>query len=358
MNIGEIATPALLVDADLLRQNIDGMARCARSFGKRLRPHFKAHKCLHVARLQIESGAVGICAATESEAHILIRGGICNVLLTSPVADPLKARRLAALARDEPGFTVVVDHPDQVKMFEAAGAPLRVMVDLDVGDHRTGVQPGAQALQLSRMIVDSRNLQFAGLQGYSVRASHSEAATRSQVSAESLHAVEVSRDMMQGAGIPVSLTTGGSTATYLVDAESAVLDELQAGSYVFMDLAYRRLGAIPFANAATILATVISATHPDRVTIDAGFKAFATDRPFGPELHDRNDVRYGWAGDEFGYLFPDGSALAFKLGDRVRLLPPHCDPTVNLYDRIYVHQGEQVVDVWPVMDRMASSPST
>ncbi len=358
MNINEIGTPALLVDSGLFQENISRMTREARAHKKRLRPHFKAHKCLEVARRQVEAGAAGICAATEREAQVLVRGGIRNVLLTSPIADGLKARRLAALAQDDPGLTVVVDHADQVKMYKsAATTTLNVMVDLDVGDHRTGIQPGKQALHLAQMISESRHLRFAGFQGYSVRASHTELENRAQVSAESLSAVEETRALLDAAGIPVPLTSGGSTATALVDSDTTALDELQAGSYVFMDLAYRRLGGVPFANAALVLATVISGNHSDRVTVDAGFKAFSTDRPFGPELHGDGGLRYAWAGDEFGYLFGDGNEVKLRVGDRVRLIPPHCDPTVNLYDFIYICEGDQIVDTWPVMERMPSSVS-
>jgi D-serine deaminase-like pyridoxal phosphate-dependent protein len=357
MNINEIGTPALLVDSGLLQQNLSRMATLARAHNKRLRPHFKAHKCLEVARRQIEAGAAGICAATDREAQVLVRGGIRNVLLTSPIADRLKARRVAALAQEDPGFTVVVDHPDQVDMYEsAASSNLNVIVDLDVGDHRTGIQPGKPALDLTQVIINSRHLRFAGLQGYSVRASHAEFENRAQVSADSLQALEETRALIDSAGIPVPLTTGASTATALVDAETTALDELQAGSYVFMDLAYRRIGGMPFANAALVLATVISGNHSDRVTVDAGFKAFSTDRPFGPEVHDDARLRYTWAGDEFGYLLPDGNEIKLRIGDRVRFVPPHCDPTVNLYDLIYICEGDQVTDTWPVMERMPSSP--
>lgn len=341
MNINDLPTPALLLDIDLFEANLKRMAEHVARSGKRLRPHVKAHKCVEIAKRQIASGAVGVCAATVAEAELMVRAGITSVLLTSPVADPSKCRRMAALA---PHVAVVVDDERQVEMYAEAGE-FDVLVDLDVGDHRTGIAPLASALALVRRIASCPALRFAGLQAYSVRASH----TGVEVP---LDAVQSTREMIEAEGIPVPVITGGSTGSYLVDCESTVLTEVQPGSYALMDLAYRRIG-IDFANAMTVLATVVSANQEDRVTIDAGFKAFATDRPFGPEMLGDPDVRYEFAGDEFGFLF-----RPMKVGARVRLVPPHCDPTVNLYDRIYVHRGEAVEDVWPVMTRSGGRVSS
>lgn len=338
MNIHDLATPALLLDIDLFESNIARMAKHAEQAGKRLRPHVKAHKCVEIAQRQIAAGAVGVCAATVQEAELMVRAGIGSVLLTSPVADARKCIRVASLS---PNIAVVVDHPAHVDLYAQQGVPLDVLIDLDVGDHRTGAASVEAALALASQIQATRTLRLAGLQAYSVQASH----TGEQVP---LDCVERAREKLG-----VELVTGGSTGSYLVDAAS-VLTEIQPGSYALMDLAYRRIG-VDFANAMTVLATVISANHDDRVTVDAGFKAFSTDRPFGPEPLDGDGVRYKWAGDEFGYLLP---RRGWKPGDRVRLIPPHCDPTVNLYDRIYLHRGDRVEEVWPIMSRTGGRVSS
>lgn len=351
MNVHDLPTPALLLDADIFTANLEAMARHAKASGKRLRPHAKAHKCVEIARRQIEAGAAGVCVATVSEAELMTRAGIPDVLLTSPIADPAKCARLAALAN----LTVVVDHAQQAAMYNEAagkaGITLNVLVDLDVGDHRTGIAPGQAAIELVEVVRALPHLTFGGLQAYSVRASHFEGVeARAKFSDEALHPVLLTRQALESRGNNVPLVTGGSTGSYAGDCAAAYLDEIQAGSYALMDVAYGRIGGIEFGNAMTVLGTVISANYPGHVTVDAGFKAFSTDRPFGPEVHPGVCGRYEWAGDEFGYVFPADSQQ-IGLGDRLRFIPPHCDPTVNLYDRIHVCRGDKVEDVWPIMDR-------
>lgn len=356
MRVEQLPTPALLLHADIFESNLRRMAEHAVRSGKQLRPHAKAHKCVEIARRQIAAGAVGVCVATVSEAELMARSGIASLLLTSPIADRSKCDRMAALAGLVPDVRVVVDHEEQVKLYAAAAransVTLHVLVDLDVGDHRTGITPGAPALELARTIVGEKELEFGGLQAYSVRASHlSVTEGRSEFSANALQQAADTKVLLQSEGIAVAAITGGSTGTCFADSELPYFTELQAGSYVLMDEAYARIGLTEFGHALTVLATVISANHSDRVTVDAGFKAFSTDRPFGPSVQSLEGARYAWAGDEFGYVFVDGAAHRPRLGDRLRFIPPHCDPTVNLYDRIYLCRGDVVEDVWPVMDR-------
>jgi D-serine deaminase-like pyridoxal phosphate-dependent protein len=177
---------------------------------------------------------------------------------------------------------------------------------------------------------------------------------RAEYSANALRSAFETRELLESHGIPVGRITGGSTGSCRADAVFPYLTELQAGSYALMDVAYARIGGVEFGHALTVLATVVSANHEDRVTVDAGFKAFAADRPFGPEPLDLPGARYEWAGDEFGFVHMEGIPRSLRPGDRVRFIPPHCDPTVNLYDRIHVCSGDIVMDVWPVMDRTAS----
>jgi D-serine deaminase-like pyridoxal phosphate-dependent protein len=317
---------------DLLEKNLTRMSSAA---GRKLRPHAKAHKCVEIARRQIALGACGICCATVAEAELMAKNSIPGILLTSPLGDPAKIARVAAT-----GAMAVVDHVRQVDWYAATGLPVELLIDLDVGDHRTGAASAQQAVEIARAIEKCPRLRLRGLQAYSVSGSHGkDLAERKQISSAAFQTAAAIRDLLG-----TEILTGGSTGTWDVDLALPEVTEIQAGSYVMMDLAYRRIG-IDFENAMTVLATVISANHDSFVTVDAGFKAFSTDRGYGPEPVGMN-ATYRWGGDEFGFL-----DTKLKLGDRVEFIAPHCDPTVNLYDRIYACRGENVEAVWPVMER-------
>jgi D-serine deaminase-like pyridoxal phosphate-dependent protein len=337
----QIPTPALLLDLDLLESNLAKMAQRTKQSGKKLRPHAKAHKCVEIARRQIEHGACGISVATVAEAELMAKHGIPGILLTSPLADPAKIARIAAT-----DAMAVVDHVREVEWYEAAASrPIDLLIDLDVGDHRTGASSPPQALEIARAISKSRNLRLRGLQAYSVSGSHgADLVARKHISQSAFQTAVTIRDFLASEGFPMEILTGGSTGTWDIDLDLPDVTEIQAGSYVMMDLAYQRIG-IDFQPAMTILATVVSANHDSFVTVDAGFKAFATDRGYGPEPVG-SDAEYRWGGDEFGYV-----EAQLSLGERVEFIAPHCDPTVNLYDKIYACHGESVEAIWPVMDR-------
>jgi D-serine deaminase-like pyridoxal phosphate-dependent protein len=345
-------TPALLVDLDELEFNILKMQRAVSQAGKQLRPHAKAHKCIEIARLQTDEGAVGLCAATIAEMELMHSAGFA-VMLTTPVASGNKTDRIAALSRSGPNVRVVVDHPEQVRLYQDSakrfGVTIEVLVDLDIGDHRTGIPCDDRAIQLAQHVDSAANLRLVGLQAYSVSGSHTEGwePRRLHSTKAIAQAVAVQKRLFE-LGLDVQTLTGGSTGTWDIDTTIPEMTEIQAGSYALMDVAYRRIGGADFGPAMTVLATVISCSHPDRVTVDAGFKAFATDRPFGPEPVNLEGARWEWAGDEHGILHMEDASRTLQLGDRVEFLAPHCDPTVNLYDRIYATRGESVEAVWPL----------
>jgi len=337
------------VDIDVFENNIARAAAEAKRAGKKLRPHAKAHKCVEIARRQLGAGSSGMCVATVSEAELLAKAGIEDLLLTSPVADPLKIQRIV-----DTGAIVVVDHVRQVEWYAEAAAnanrQVAVLIDLDTGDHRTGAPTVEQALDIAIATDRASHLWLRGVQAYSVSGSHgADEPTRRKISEACFaFAAEVRAEFARH-GLHTDVSTGGSTGTWTVDLGIPDVTELQAGSYALMDMAYRRL-EVDFGRAMTVLTTVISANHDAFVTVDGGFKAFSTDRPFGPEpIGCGENATYRWGGDEFGYI--EGAAK-LKLGDRVELVPPHCDPTVNLYDRICVCRGDQVEASWPVMDRV------
>jgi D-serine deaminase-like pyridoxal phosphate-dependent protein len=338
----ELPTPALVVDLDVMEANIAAMQAAVSGAGKALRPHAKAHKRVEIAKRQIAAGANGVCCATLREMESMTSAGI-GVLLTTPVASRVKVERITQLSRYA-DVTVVVDHPYQVDLFESTGVPLNVLVDLDIGDHRTGVPCDERAIALARRVAASPSLRFGGLQAYSVSGSHTVGhAERLLHSTSALASAVMIQKELLAIGLDAMRLTGGSTGTWDIDIQIPELTELQAGSYPLMDVAYGKIGGVPFGVAMTVLATVISASHPDRVTVDAGFKAFSTDRPFGPVAVGLPGATWQWAGDEHGFLFADPLPA---MGEQVSFVAPHCDPTVNLHEKMYICRGEEVVEVW------------
>ena len=326
--------------------------------GKHLRPHAKAHKCVEISRRQVKAGAVGVCVATLSEMQWMTSAGI-GVLLTTPVASRIKTDCIAELTKSGADIRVVVDHPDQARLVSGFrsrewGQRYGVLVDLDIGDHRTGIPCDERAIALVRQIAGSTNLVFAGLQAYSVSGSHTEGATERRIHSTLAfaQAIAIQRELL-GGRFDARTLTGASTGTWDIDTTIPEVTEIQAGSYPLMDAAYRRIIGDDFAPAMTVLTTVISASHPDRVTVDAGYKSFATDRPFGPEAVGLEGVRWQWGGDEHGILHLENPSRPIRLGDPLEFIPPHCDPTVNLYDRIYATRGERVVEIWPTKSVIA-----
>lgn len=342
----DLPTPALVVDLDILEANLAAMQAAVIACGKQLRPHAKAHKRVALAKRQIELGAAGVCCATLSEMESMADAGI-SVLLTTPVAQRVKTDRIAALAARH-DVTVVVDHSQQVAMYaESAarqGVRLNVLMDLDIGDHRTGIPCDERAIQLAHTIEESPHLRFGGLQAYSVSGSHTVGhAERTAHSRAALaNAIAIQKELLVR-GMDATRLTGGSTGTWDIDLAIPEFTELQAGSYPLMDVAYGRIGRVPFGVAMTVRATVISASHAGRVTVDAGFKAFSTDRPFGPEAVGLSNVKWQWAGDEHGMLLGENVPA---LGQQVEFVAPHCDPTVNLHEKMYACRGDAVVEVW------------
>ena len=358
----DLPTPCLLLDLDLFEANIETMARHAASRSIGLRPHSKTHKCPEVARRQVAAGALGTSTATVSEAEAMARAGISGLLITSEIADPNKFQRLVRLTRGHPDTMAVVDHPWQAEqMNEAAGAGgvrLNIMVDIDPANRRTGIEAGEPALRLARKVDRLPHLNLRGVHCYCGKSSHVRGfEERRSHSRESLAAPLETFSRMKQEGLPVEIFSGCSTGTYNIDSEIDGITEMQAGSYVFMDLDYRLIGGRggdvydDFESALTVLSTVTSRNLPGQATLDAGLKAFSTDRAFGPQPVGIEGAGFRWGGDEHGILVLDGADADVRLGEKLEFHPPHCDPTVNLYDRIYCTRGDQVADVWPILAR-------
>ncbi|HET7875155.1 MAG TPA: DSD1 family PLP-dependent enzyme [Methylomirabilota bacterium] len=362
MTRDDIPTPALLLDLDRFERNIQTMAAHVQAAGKKLRPHAKTHKCPEIARRQIAAGAVGVCVAKVSEAEVMAAAGIRNLLITTEVVGREKIGRLLRVLERQPETMVVVDNADNVsdlgQAVVAAGRVLNVLVDVDVGARRTGVEPGEPALQLARAVLAQRALNLRGLQGYAGHCAHVVGwEARRRASRRWMKGLLKTRDLFAKQRLPVDIVTGGSSGTWDIDVELAGLTELQCGSYCVMDLDYRRIGGKgsrvydAFEMALTVLATVVSVPAADRAMVDAGLKAFSTDKPFGPEAVERAGLEYSWAGDEHGRLTVTEPGRLPRLGERIDFFPPHCDPTFNLYDRVYAMRGHTVEAVWEITAR-------
>src|SRR5947208_2260041 len=315
----DLPTPALLLDLDAFEFNLKTMADHCRQSGCGFRPHAKTHKCVEVGKRQVTSGALGVSTATVPEAEAMVGGGIRGVLLTSPIVEPGKIARMVNLVRNGGEVILAVGHPREAELLaraaEAARVTVDVLVDVDVGDRRSGSLPGAPARDLAVQMAKSGHLRVRGVQAYSGSSSHTVGfERRQQVSRAAMTKAVETRDLLTRAALDAPIVSGGSTGTYNIDSAIPGVTELQVGSYVFMDVDYRRIGGksgaiyTDFRPSLTVLTTVVSATHPDRVSLDAGTKAFATDVPYKPEAIDRPGLVYARAGDEFGSLTAEAGA--------------------------------------------------
>lgn len=361
--IDDLPTPALLLDEAALMRNIEKMAAFLGSQGKGFRPHAKTHKCPEIARRQLAAGAAGICAAKISEAAVLMHAGVDRVLVTSPIASAAKAEIAAGLA-SLGRLDIVVDSPLGVTLLGRAagdGGELGVLIDLDEEMGRTGTRSDDLMLALAEQITGTPGLKFRGVQHYAGHLMHvagfDERRNRSLALWERV-AARVAR--LEAAGFPCELVTGCGTGTFNIDCEVPVVTDLQVGSYVFMDQEYLLIGGRDsdrfddFEVSLTMATTAISEPRPGKaVTVDGGFKAFASDT-VPPEPLDMAGSSFRFAGDEHGVLILAAGSQQPTLGSVQRFVTPHCDPTVNLHDAFWVHNGDTVHARWPISARGCS----
>ena len=349
LRVDRIDTPALVVDLDAMERNIARMADFARKHQVLWRPHAKLHKSAEIALQLQRAGAVGACVQKTAEAEALAEGGVHDITITNQViAHPklLRVARLAAHLQTQGGrLALAVDSAEGIQrlaeaMAQAAPqARIDVLVEIDVGQGRCGVPPGAPALALAQAVARLTQLRFAGLHAYHGRAQHlRSAAERREAIAAAVQAARHTRDLITAAGLPVPLVTGSGTGTLVHEAASGVYGELQAGSFLFMDTDYARNEREPaqpvFEQALFVKTQVISACGSHAVC-DAGHKSHAIDSglPTVALLPPGRGLRYANGGDEHGVLYADGpQARLPALGQMLWLVPGHCDPTVNLHN--------------------------
>ncbi|MDZ4835750.1 MAG: DSD1 family PLP-dependent enzyme [Candidatus Melainabacteria bacterium] len=355
----EIDTPYVVVDLDDVEFNISRlMKRIAKFPNVSVRPHLKTAKSPVFAKMLLENGASGICVAKLSEAEIFAADGIDDILITTEIAGEVKIARLMKLLKTHPNIRVVVDNCNVVRQLNIAlGASLiphklNVLIDLNVGQNRTGVDTVAQALELARVISEaSPSINLLGIQGYEGHLQHLDPAAREAQCRESMKKLVSCADALRASGYEVSVVTTGGTGTSEICASFDGVTEVQPGSFIFMDIAYRNAIGADFRNALSVVATVVSKPNARKVVVDTGTKSLSVDMGHAASLQHPTWI-YRPAGDEHGIIESESEDIDLEPGDRIHLTPSHIDTTVALHDDFCVVRGaENLIGIWPIATR-------
>ncbi|WP_374637218.1 3-hydroxy-D-aspartate aldolase BhcC [Paracoccus sp. (in: a-proteobacteria)] len=362
MDEADIQTPCLILDLDALERNIRKMGDYARAHGMRHRSHGKMHKSVDVQKLQESlGGAIGVCCQKVSEAEVFARGGIQDILVSNQVRDAAKIDRLARLPKTGARILVCVDDVANVADLSAAavkhGTKLECFVEIDCGAGRCGVKTTAAVVEIAQAIDAAPNLKFTGIQAYQGAMQHMDSFDDRKAKLDAAIAqVKDAVEALTALGLAPELVSGGGTGSYYFESNSGVYNELQCGSYAFMDADYgrirdqdgNRIDQGEWENALFILTSVMSHAKPDLAVCDAGLKAQSVDSGL-PFIYGRDDVKYIKCSDEHGVIEDKTGAL--KVNDKLRLVPGHCDPTCNVHDWYVGIRNGKVEVVWPVSAR-------
>ena len=356
----ELDTPALLIDLDKMEANIQTMADFFTTVNAMLRPHVKTHKTPIISHKQIAAGAIGVTCAKLGEAEAVIHAGVRDVLIANQVVGSHKIARLINLARHSE-IMVAVDNPQNVRDISAAaaakGATVRMLVEVNVGMNRCGVESGKPALELAKQIRQSPNLKFEGLMGYEGHTvAKPDLKEREANVREAMQHLIDAKHYLEKHGVEVSIMSGGGTGTFNITGSIPEMTEVQAGSYIFMDSTYRNVEGVgeQFDCSLSVLATVVSRPAPDRVIVDTGLKVLA--KEFGiPQPIGITGVEMTGLSEEHGTLKCVGQVsdtdVPLTPGDKIEILPTHCCTTVNLHDRYYGIRNGIVESVWDIAAR-------
>ena len=357
----ELDTPALCVDLDKLEQNIATMRTKLAKTAVASRPHAKTHKCPAIAKLQLAGGSIGICTAKVSEAEALFANGVEKIVMTTCNVSANKIRRAMKIRKANRFFIQAVDNPQNAQDLSAAakeaGIVADVVVDVAVGT-RTGVPPGEQALALAQLVDKLPNLKFRGMLAYDGGAQHIKGfKTRFEQALKRYEPSAQTFEMMKRSGLNMEIFSGGGTGTYNIMHKTPGFTDLQVGSYIFMDCQYLEIGGeeneavyTDFAPSLTVMTTVLNTYFPGSLTTDAGSKALTLNKP-GPIVIGEKGFSYNAGSDEFGAIRYETASKTYKVGDKLELIIPHCDPAVNEYDQIYGTRNDRVDMVWPIAAR-------
>ncbi|MQV19737.1 DSD1 family PLP-dependent enzyme [Sinorhizobium meliloti] len=362
MSVDEIQTPCLILDLDALERNIRKMGDYAKAHKMRHRAHGKMHKSIDVLHLQQElGGAIGVCCQKVSEAEVFVRGGIKDVLVSNQVRDPLKIDRLARLTKQDARIIVCVDDLANVAELSAAaqkhGTTLECFVEIDCGAGRCGVTTTAAVVALAKAIDGAPGLRFTGIQAYQGAMQHIDNYEDRRAKLDlAIAQVKEAVAALKAEGLEPELVSGGGTGSYYFESNSGVYNELQCGSYAFMDADYgrirdqggNRIDEDEWENALFILTSVMSHAKSDKAICDAGLKAQSVDSGL-PFVYGRTDVKYVKCSDEHGVIEDPNGVL--KINEKLRLVPGHCDPTCNVHDWYVGVRNGRVETLWPVSAR-------
>jgi len=364
MAVDEVDTPALVIDLDAFEANLHRLAKAVEGSGVRLRPHGKTHKSVDIAKRQISrGGAIGLCCQKVSEAEVFAAGGIGDILISNEVVSPRKIGRLAELARLVKVSVCVDDFTNVTALgaaARAAGSRIGCLVEVDVGAGRCGVSLDGPVAELCRAVMKEDGLVFEGLQAYHGPAQHQpDFLKRSGVMREVIAKVRDLVGRLEADGLTCPTVAGAGTGTFAHELGSGVYNEIQCGSYIFMDAAYAAIegeegpagsGAPSglFQHALFVLSSIMSNAQPGKAVCDTGHKSYALDSGY-PVVFGRPDLRVTGASDEHGEIADPENSLS--LNDRIWLVPGHCDPTCNLHDFFVGVRAGRVEELWPVSAR-------
>lgn len=361
MPIEEVDTPALLLNLDVFERNLDRMANVMVGKSVKLRPHSKSHKCSIIGLQQLDRGAVGLCCQKVGEAEAMVAGGVRNILVTNQIVGRPKLLRLAALSKQAEWVGVCADNLSNVEHLNEAAAivdtVLNVLVEIDVGSGRCGVKPGEEAVELAKRIELATNLSFAGLQAYQGRAQHVRTfEERRRMANAGIELTRKTVESLMAVGLNCEIIGGAGTGTFQFETAAGIHNELQAGSYIFMDADYSKnlnengQKFDDFDHSLFVYVTVMSVPSQDRAVVDAGLKALGMDSG-SPTVVSMPEIVYGRASDEHGILDISKTNRSISIGDKLKLIPGHCDPTVNLYDWYVCYRCDRVEALWPITGR-------
>jgi D-serine deaminase-like pyridoxal phosphate-dependent protein len=357
----DLDTPALCVDLDALTRNIETMRTKLATMGVASRPHAKTHKCPEIAKLQLASGALGICAAKLSEAEVFSASGIQPILMTTSNVSPGKIRRAMALRKANPQFVQAVDYaPNARDLNDAAreaGVVADVVIDVAIGT-RSGGPAGDQAIALAQLVDKLPNLKLRGIISYDGGAQHIKGfKTRLEQTLNRFAPSLETFDQFKRSGLSTEIFSGGGTGTYNILPRAKGVTDLQVGSYIFMDCQYIEIGGETsdevfndFTPSLTVVTTVLNTYFPKSITTDAGAKALTLNRP-GPWVVGERGFTYNAGSDEYGVIRYETTQRSYAVGDKLELIVPHCDPVVNEYDQLYAIRNDRVHAVWPISAR-------
>jgi len=357
----ELDTPALCVDLDKLSQNIASMRTRLAEMHVVSRPHAKTHKCPTIAKLQLANGSVGICTAKISEAEVFSAAGIEPILMTTSNVTTNKIRRAMQIRKTNSRFIQAVDYPQNARDLndaaKEAGLVADVVIDVAIGT-RSGVPAGDQAVALAQLVDKLPNLKLRGVISYDGGAQHIKGFKNRLDQTMNRFAPSLETyERMKKSGLNTEIFSGGGTGTYNILPKARGVTDVQVGSYIFMDCQYLEIGGesndelyTDFTPSLTVVTTVLNTYFPNSITTDAGAKALTLNKP-GPFVVGEKGFTYNAGSDEFGVIKYETAQRSWKVGDKMELIIPHCDPVVNEYDQMYAIRGDKVEAVWPIAAR-------